>query len=76
MHIAARNAKDLQAGYLVTSGTRTTYALLHTFLYKHVCSCFLQTFYDAKLQLVKPPPPWANQVQYHQITHANIHYYY
>ena len=72
MHIAARNAKELQAGYLVANGTRTM--LLHTFLYKCMCSCalcdILWCYNRNSLELQQR----VNQAQYHQITHANVLY--
>ena len=54
MCIAARNAKKLQAGYLVTNGTRTTCYSIHFDTNASVLAPFL-TFYDAKPQLVKTP---------------------
>ena len=53
-HIAARNAKELQAGYLATSGTRTTHYSIHFYTNAGVLAPCM-TFYDAKLQLVKTP---------------------
>ena len=44
--------------------------------YTSIQTCVLVSFmmfYDAKPQLVKTPVE-VNQAQYHQITHANVHY--
>ena len=54
MHIADRNAKEFQAGYLVTNGTRTTRYSIHFYTNTLVLVPFV-TFYDAKPQLVKTP---------------------
>ena len=54
MHIAARNVKELQAGYLVTNVTRTTRYSIHFCTNTHVLAPVV-TFYDAKSQLVKTP---------------------
>ena len=54
MRIAARNPKELQAGYLVTSGTRTMLYSMHFYTNAHVLAPFV-TFYDAKPQLIKTP---------------------
>ena len=52
MRIAARNAKEPQAGYLVANGTRTTHYSIHFYTDVRVLAPFV-TFYDAKPQLVK-----------------------
>ena len=52
MHIAARNTKELQTGYLVANGTRTTRYSIHFYTNMRVLVPFV-TFYDAKPQLIK-----------------------
>ena len=52
MYIASRNAKELQAGYLVTNGTRTMCYSIHFYTDVRVLAPIV-TFYDAKLQLIK-----------------------
>ena len=54
MHIAAWNAKELQTGYFVTNGTKTTHYSIHFYTNVHVIVPFV-TFYDAKSQLIKTP---------------------
>ena len=54
MCIAARNEKELQAGYSVTYGTRTTHYSIHFYTNMRVLAPVV-TFYDAKTQLVKTP---------------------
>ena len=54
MGIAARNTKELQVGYLVTTGTRTARYSIYFYTNAHVPMPFV-TFYDAKLQLVNTP---------------------
>ena len=54
MCIAARNAKELQAGYLVANGTRTACYSIHFYTNVRVLVPFV-TFYDAKPKLIKTP---------------------
>ena len=51
-YIAARNTRELQAGYLLANGTRSMCFPIHFYTNACVLISFL-TFYDIKLQLVK-----------------------
>ena len=51
-YIAARNARELQASYLLANGTRSICFPIH--FYTNACVLiFFMTFYDVKLQLLK-----------------------
>ena len=54
MCVTARNAKELQAGYLATNGTRTMRYSIHFYINVGVLVPY-RMFYDAKPQLVKTP---------------------
>ena len=54
MCVTARNAKELQVGYLATNGTRTMCYSIHFYINVGVLVPYM-TFYDAKPQLVKTP---------------------
>ena len=51
-YVAARNARKLQAGYLLATGTKSTRFHIHFYTNTRVFISFM-TFYDVKLQLVK-----------------------
>ena len=51
-YIAARNTRELQAGYLLASGTRSIRFPIHFYTNAPVLISFM-TFYDVKPQLVK-----------------------
>ena len=51
-YIAARNARELQAGYLLANGTRSMHFPIHFYTNRCVPISFM-TFYDVKPQLAK-----------------------
>ena len=67
---ATSNVRGLQLVTLLTNGTRSMHNSIHSIQMHSAHSHY--DIYDAKPQSVKTPVV-ANQEQYHQITHANVH---
>ena len=73
MRIVAKNVKELQAGYLLTNGRRTTRYSIHFYTSARVLVPFVM-FYDAKPQLVKTPVEGKLSTISPNHTYANAHY--